>query len=148
MFQNKGLPYDVVNAVLTVEGDSVYRTYEKATALAGIRGEADFEALATAFKRIKNILAKEVVDPGEVSVLDLPEPEEIELYQTFQQVEPRVVDFVSRGDFVAALKEMAGIRSTVDLFFERVLGDGRGRAAPEKSPAAARSDLETVFEHG
>ena len=121
VFQNKGLSYDVVNAVLAVEGDTVYRTFERAKALAGIRGEADFEALAAAFKRIKNILAKEAVDPGEVSVADLPEPEEIELYQTFEQVEPRVVDFVSRGDFVAALREMAGMRATVDLFFDRVL---------------------------
>ncbi len=121
VFQNKGLPYDVLNAVLAVEGDTVYRTYERAAALAGIRGEADFEALAAASKRIKNILSKEVVDPGEVSVSDLAEPEEIELYHTFGRVEPRVVDFVSRGDFVAALKEMAGMRSAVDLFFDRVL---------------------------
>ena len=121
VFQNKGLPYDVVNAVLAVEGDAVYRTYERATALAGIRGEKDFEALAAASKRIKNILAKESVDSGEVSVADLPEPEELELYQTFKQVEPRVVDFVNRGDFVAALREMAGMRAAVDLFFDRVL---------------------------
>ena len=121
VFQNKGLPYDVVNAVLAVEGDAVYRTYERATALAGIRGEKDFEALAAASKRIKNILAKESVDSGEVSVADLPEPEELELYQTFKQVEPRVVDFVNRGDFVAALRELAGMRAAVDLFFDRVL---------------------------
>lgn len=121
VFQHKGLPYDVINAVLAVEGDSVYRTYERAIALSGIRGEADFEALAAAYKRIKNILAKEVVDPGEVSVANLPEPEEIELYQTFEQVQPRVVDLVSRGDFAAAFKEMAGMRATVDLFFNRVL---------------------------
>lgn len=121
VFQNKGLPYDVVNAVLAVEGDTVYRTFERAKALAGIRGEADFEALAGAFKRIKNILAKEAVEPGKVSVVDLREPEEIELYHTVEQVEPRVVDFVSRGDFVAALREMASMRATVDLFFDRVL---------------------------
>ena len=121
VFQNKGLPYDVMNAVLAVEGDTVYRTYERAIALAGIRGEADFEALAAAYKRIKNILAKEVVAPGEVSVANLPEPEELELYQTFERVEPRVADYVNRGDFVAALKEMAGMRATVDLFFDRVL---------------------------
>lgn len=121
VFQNKGLPYDVVNAVLAVEGDTVYRTFERAKALAGIRDEADFESLAGAFKRIKNILAKEAVEPGEVSVVDLPEPEEIELYHTVERVEPRVVDFVSRGDFVAALREMASMRATVDLFFDRVL---------------------------
>jgi len=121
VFQNEGLPYDVVNAVLAVEGDTVYRTFERAKALAGIRGEADFEALAGAFKRIKNILAKEAVEPGKVSVVDLREPEEIELYHTVERVEPRVVDFVSRGDFVAALREMASMRATVDLFFDRVL---------------------------
>ena len=61
------------------------------------------------------------MDPGEVSVANLPEPEEIDLYQTFERVKPRVADFVSRGDFAAALKEMAGMRATVDLFFDRVL---------------------------
>ena len=121
VFQNKGLPYDVMNAVLAVEGDTVYRTYERAIALSGIRGETDFEALAAAYKRIKNILAQEIEDPGEVSVANLSEPEEIELYQTFERVQPRVLDFVSRGDFVAALKEMASMRATVDLFFDRVL---------------------------
>ena len=52
---------------------------------------------------------------------NLSEPEEIELYQTFERVQPRVLDFVSRGDFVVALKEMASMRATVDLFFDRVL---------------------------
>ena len=121
VFQTKGLAYDVVNAVLAVEGDSVYRAHERAMALTEIRGESDFEALAAAFKRIKNILTKEVVASGEISEPDLLEPEEVQLYRTLQEVEPKVEDLASRGDFVAAFREMAGMRTDVDRFFDRVL---------------------------
>lgn len=121
LLQEKGLAYDVLNAVLAVGADPVYSTYERALALSSIRGEEDFEALAVAYKRIRNILHSQSVDSEAVSREALVEPGEIELFETYARLSPEVERCVQEGDFLTALRKIAGLRSSVNSFFDRVL---------------------------
>ncbi len=67
LLQDKGIPYDVLNAVLAVGIEAVYPAYQKAQALVNLKGEADFEAVASAYKRIKNILAHQNIEASSVA---------------------------------------------------------------------------------
>jgi glycyl-tRNA synthetase beta chain len=120
ILQEQGIAYDVLNAVLGSGVQGVYDAWLRAKALTEMRGEPDFEAVAIAFKRIRNILAKQEVAPG-ITEADLEEPAEIELHRSFQAIAPVVVKAAEAGDYLAALHLMAGLRKVVDRFFDDVM---------------------------
>lgn len=121
ILQNKGIPYDVLNAVLAVEMAAVYSLYEKAQALMNMRGEADFEAVAAAYKRIKNILARQPIELDGVNAARLLEKEELDLYRAFHAIDAAVREDLKGGKYTEALRQIAGLRTTVDRFFDKVL---------------------------
>ncbi len=121
VFQQRGIPYDVLNAVLSVAREGVYRTFEKAQALSKIRGEEDFEALAIAYKRIKNILIRQAEEVIPVSQDALTEPEEKALFDAYSTLRPKVEILIENQEYLEALKEIAGLRGVVDQFFDKVL---------------------------
>ena len=121
IFQEKGIPYDVLNAVLAVEIHGVYDAYQRAQSLSGIRKDKDFEALAMAYKRTKNILSKQSIELSAVSQESLIDPEERALFRAYSELKPKVDNNLETGDYVAALKQIAGLRKTVDQFFDKVL---------------------------
>ena len=121
IFQERGVPFDVLNAVLAPGVAGVYQTWLKAQALVKMRGDSDFEALAVAFKRIKNILAKQEIVLGAVSERDLEDPAEAELYRSFQEIEPAVSAGAQAGDYEAALRKIASLRGPVDRLFDAVM---------------------------
>jgi glycyl-tRNA synthetase beta chain len=121
LLQKDGVPYDIVNAVFANGIETVHDVVDRAEALQAIRGEPDFEALATSYKRIKNILTKQEMDSeGPKSEL-LVEAEESELYSAYEQLRPKVLEKIDKGDYLGALRAMAGIRGVVDRFFDKVL---------------------------
>jgi glycyl-tRNA synthetase beta chain len=121
LLQKEGVSYDILNAVFAVGIETVHDASDRARALEEIRGETDFEALTTAYKRIKNILVKQ---RGELSPLKpelLAEPEEEELYIAYEQLQPTVLKWIKERDYLEALRAMAGVRAVVDRFFDKVL---------------------------
>lgn len=121
IFQREGIPSDVLSAVLAVGVGTVADAHDRASALNGIKGEADFEALAAAFKRIRNILAKGEGTIPPVNPALLVEPEEKALFEAFQRLEPEVASLVRAANYRAALERIASIRKVVDQFFDKVL---------------------------
>jgi len=123
IFQEQGVPFDVLNAVFapTVAPIRVYQTWQKAQALMQMRGQADFEALAVAFKRVKNILAKQKIVLAAVSEADLEDPAEAELYRTFREIQPTVSAAAQAGDYLTALRKIATLRGSVDRLFDAVM---------------------------
>ncbi len=115
----QGAPYDVVDAVLAAGFSDLVRTSKRIAAMTAFKDHADFEPLAVAFKRVKNILKD--FEAGEVqeSLLDLPE--EKALHRAYLDVRARAAGRLEADDYAAALIEMAKIRPPVDAFFETVL---------------------------
>jgi glycyl-tRNA synthetase beta chain len=121
IFQREGLSHDVLRAVMSGGITTVHDAFRRAAALAEIKGESDFEALAAAFKRTKNILNK---FEGEIAPLErsrLVEQEEQELHSACEALQPKVKESVKKKDYETALRLIAGIRDTVDRFFDKVL---------------------------
>lgn len=122
VFQSRGVSEDVIQAVQAVDSrEGLHLRLRKALALEEMRNEADFEVLATAYKRIKNILAGQEIELDRVLSSELREPAERTLNRAVQETRPQVVSRLERGEFLEALKQMARLRAPVDRFFDDVL---------------------------
>ncbi|MEE8583302.1 MAG: glycine--tRNA ligase subunit beta [Acidobacteriota bacterium] len=121
MFEQQGLAYDVLNAVLALGVAQVRQAFDRARSLSEIRGQSDFEALAAAFKRMRNILGKQA---GELPAFDpglLQDPAEKALHQAYLRTRAPVESMLQKGRFPEALKRLAKLRRPVDEFFDEVL---------------------------
>ena len=114
-----GLRYDAVNAALAVGADDPLDAVRRSEALHQIRGEVDFEALILSYRRVRNILEGQKVSPfmGDA----LPSEEELALLQSLRGAEDESAPLLHARRYPQALKVMAGLRSPLDRFFEKVL---------------------------
>lgn len=131
-----GWTTDEVEAVLGARDPDplkdVRECLHRLTALHAVRQTAadDFVALATAFKRINNILKQgKYAAPWEYDRQLLTDPVEKELLSALRDVRGTLLsDRVTKEDtdyYVAYLKQLATLRPSVDRFF----GDGRSSGA-------------------
>ncbi len=120
LLQRDGISLDVVRAVLAAGISSVHDVWDRAVALHQIKSEADFEALAAAFKRSRNILAKENVSTRVRADL-FEEEAEKNLFSKYSKIEPIICERVGRQEYLEALKTIASLRNSVDRFFEEVM---------------------------
>ncbi|HEX5751537.1 MAG TPA: glycine--tRNA ligase subunit beta [Archangium sp.] len=114
---------DVVEAVLSAGYDDLVAAHKRLQALASIVGQADFAPLAAAFKRVVNIVEKQGKDVsrGGVDSNRLTDEAERQLHSAYVQARSRVTDQVKADDFSGALKEITGLKPTVDTFFDKVM---------------------------
>ncbi|MFB3925680.1 MAG: glycine--tRNA ligase subunit beta [Syntrophales bacterium] len=116
---SQGYPYDVVDAVLSRGVSDFVVSLEKIEAMREFKNHPDFEPLTIAFKRVCNIIknfSRGAVDPSLFET-----DAEKDLYRAFLEIRDRAFAFIAKGDFSAALKEIARLRTPVDRFFESVL---------------------------
>jgi glycyl-tRNA synthetase beta chain len=132
LFEQRGFPLDEIRAVLRPDQEN--KGYpnpldlrRRLEALRVIRGSADFEALAVAFKRVKN-LARELRPPGAAIPTDRPveeldrltEPAELALVQEYRTRGEAVRSAIRSGDYLAAFRLASAFRPAVDRFFTDV----------------------------
>jgi glycyl-tRNA synthetase beta chain len=129
----RGFAYDVVNAVTLADRDrqmtsqtglfDVRDAIARAEALTAVRGSEDFAAVSAAFKRIKNILKQaeeKNIAIGSVTGVKLA-PEARQLADAAAFLAPRVAKLRQERAYEASLSEIATLRPTVDLFFDKVM---------------------------
>jgi glycyl-tRNA synthetase beta chain len=132
LFERRGYRYDEINSVLPegMQDDIVpLAIRRKLEALQAMRQSADFEALAAAFKRVKNI-TKDVpvhhdghadASAREAAFAALSEPAEQALLGEIRERRPKIRAAVASGDYRTAFTTAAGFRPSVDRFFSDVL---------------------------
>lgn len=115
---------EVVDAVLAADRDDVLSVRDRVEALEALRGEADFEPLAVGFKRVVNIVRKEV-DAGaalaEVDTSALVEPQEEALWEAYQHASSDLHVALGARDWRAACHALIGLKGPVDDFFDHVM---------------------------
>jgi glycyl-tRNA synthetase beta chain len=113
----RGYKYDEVNAVLAPGIGTVADVDARLAALSSVRTTPDFEPLAAACKRIRNILKQADFTPeaAEDAALFEDDPE--------RDLATKLADFVmeNEGDYTKRLVKIAAFRPAVDLFFDKVL---------------------------
>lgn len=120
LLQRDGYSLDVVRAVMAAGTSLVHDVWDRAEALQQIKIDPDFEALAAAFKRSRNILEQ---GEGESEFKEslLTEEAEKELFKKFSEINPLVCSLVEKQEYLEALKVIASIRNSVDRFFDEVM---------------------------
>jgi glycyl-tRNA synthetase beta chain len=114
----RGFAYDEVNAVLASGWDDLVDVEERLEAVREVRPTANFEPVAAAFKRVKNILKQNAITPSSSINESLLEPgPETALHLAAQTATARF----SAASYREKLQSIAGIRPEIDLFFDKVL---------------------------
>jgi glycyl-tRNA synthetase beta chain len=116
---SQGYSYDVVDAVLAGDEFDVLKLLRKIEAMEAFRHQDSYSPVASAFKRIGNIIKNfqnGSLDPGLFET-----DEERHLYHDYLAVKDQVFSHVSRGDYPAALVALVGLKKPVDAFFDTVL---------------------------
>ena len=114
-----GAAHDTAEAVLRGGIDDYLEVTSKARALGRFRDRADFDDLATSFRRVGNILESFHKDSVDESLFK--EDGERELWKTFGEKRDKVSKLASAGEYLEALEVMAELRPAVDGFFDEVL---------------------------
>jgi glycyl-tRNA synthetase beta chain len=120
-----GFAYDVVNAVLAVDSDDVVNAVARAEAVKEVREHSDFQSIAIASKRIRNILRqaneKGIQPAGGFEFLPDEAEEAKVLRVKVEQLMSRVEKDTSEKDYVSALLTLSTLREPVDRFFDTVM---------------------------
>ena len=120
LVDGRGLPVDCVDAAIAAGSDNVPDTLRRAQAVAHLRDREDFEPLATAFKRIANIL-KGTTPESDPDPTRFSEDSERALWDAFCDAKGRADDHLGNGDYDESLQVLAELKAPVDRFFEDVL---------------------------
>ncbi|MGC8916959.1 MAG: glycine--tRNA ligase subunit beta [Thermoanaerobaculum sp.] len=115
----KGLPAPVADAVLAARWGLPADELALGQALARLWQEPVFVQLATAFKRVRNMVSKE--GEGEWAPERLGEEAERRLAQEVQRVERQLAELVAEKAWEQALALLASLAEPLDRFFTEVL---------------------------
>lgn len=121
-YQDQGVGYDVVDAVLACRPTSPLDADHRIRGIVAFRDQPDFISLASANKRIHNILKKtEENFPASPEPAHFNEAAEKQLYDQVQTVMSHTGPLVKQGDYHSTLQHLATLRSTIDNFFDTVM---------------------------
>ena len=114
---------DVVEAILSSGFDDLVAAKQRLEALSRLVSDPTFDALATAFKRVGNIVEKQGKDvpAGQVDPRKLKETSEVRLRDSCRAVRARVKELSRADDYAAVLREITSLKAAVDEFFEEVM---------------------------
>jgi len=118
-FTSNAIPYDVIDAVLSVGFDSLPLTLKRCEALAQMKEEEYSQNLSITFKRAVKIVADNKITSIDESLLK--EDVEQKLFASIKSVEEKITPLIDAGEFKSALQEIASIRGDVDSFFDGVM---------------------------
>ena len=119
---DRGMDYDIINAVLAVEITTVSNLVRRAEALQNVRQENDFSSLAEADKRIRNILEGRGLDPSSsVDPSLFEEQAEKELWDYFSSIAPEIETLLDQSEYEKSLSLMAKLSERLDRFFVDVM---------------------------
>jgi glycyl-tRNA synthetase beta chain len=119
---SRGVTTEMFDAVVASGSGSPVDIERRLDALRDFLKLPEAQSLASANKRIANILRKSASESGNEVVADrLVEAAEQELYRRLQAAEQAVRPILERREYTAALSTLAGMRDPVDRFFDSVM---------------------------
>ena len=119
--RDEGYSVQEVDAVLSLRPPKLADVAQRLAAVREFAALPEAASLAAANKRITNILKKSDAPVGAFSAGELVEPAEKELHAAMDKVSALAQTHFARGDYARALRELAGLRSAVDGFFDAVM---------------------------
>ncbi len=111
---------NVVEAVLALQ-PPLQQVQARIEACASFASLPEAESLASANKRISNLLRRADTQSGELNSALLTEPAELELDRVIRELSPEASAQFARGEFSASLATLARAKEAVDRFFNEVM---------------------------
>ena len=144
LFERRGFRGDEVRAV-AYHWAFPREALGRVEALAQVRSTPDFVALATLFKRVKNITKDFNGSPVSLDALKgrLKEPAELALLDQLERTQPAISSAIEQGRYADAMRQIASLREAVDRFFVDVLV-----MTDDTELRDARLALLTTLKHG
>jgi len=151
--RERGMTYDVVEAVLGADADDPLDALVRAEALAKIRASEDLERLVVGFKRAANILKG--IDIEDLPGLTHPDflkgaaPAEERLFTSILETERDLARARETKDYPAMLTTLLQLRAPIDQFFDDVMvmsEDPSERRRRLALLAAARALFQDLFD--
>ncbi len=122
MYRDQGVSTRVIRSVRAVTPNRPMDFDRRVRAVRDFVDRPEAEALASAHKRVGNILAKQADEVAEqVDDNRLEQAEEKALFQALQEARKDVEPQLANGAYGRALNALAGLREPVDAFFDEVL---------------------------
>ncbi len=119
MLSAQDYPADVIDAVLSASFVEPVDALERIKALSTLKKGDDFEPLASAFKRVGNIIKDGLNAPVDKDLF-CDDCEKI-LFERLLDVQVSVDGFNAKRDYVGSLEAIASLRQPVDAFFDGVM---------------------------
>ena len=121
--RSQGLAFDSIEAVLSapLDGIDIVNAVARITAIEGFKADPACARLATAFKRVSNILKG--VEPSAQG----PDPSllqdeaECRLFEAAKRIAPLIEEHGKTGRYTEVFTSLASIKDEVDAFFDKVL---------------------------
>ncbi len=125
-FANQGYRLDEIDAVLSSSKESLSVLQDKLESLKSVRGRPEFDSLASAIKRARNILtqAKEkgiLPTVNELRSEEMQDASEKSLYENLNDVRSGFVPMMEEGQFQKALLQLGALKGPIDGFFKDVM---------------------------
>ncbi|NOT13690.1 MAG: glycine--tRNA ligase subunit beta [Methylococcaceae bacterium] len=115
-----GFSADEFDAVMALRPQEPFDFTVRLQAVKAFRQLPEAESLASANKRIMNILKKSDTEPAD-SVGALVEPQELKLLQAAQLSEADIQPLLAQRNYQATLNRLAQLKNDVDGFFDHVM---------------------------
>ena len=119
MFMDMGIRYDIVDGVISTGIDDIYDLKVRAKKLNEYIKEEGLTDVLFTFNRVINLAHK--ANSTEVKRDILVEKEEIELYEAFNSIEEKVLNWLSKKEYDRALEQFIALKEPVDNFFDNVM---------------------------
>lgn len=116
----RGVRYDIVDAILELPLENICSTVKKAETLEAKKEETNFKEIMESLSRVCNI-AKKATASVEVQEELLKQAEEQELYKQYNDQKARVLKAAEAQDFVSAYDELASLKPAIDAFFDNIM---------------------------
>ncbi|MCP4493557.1 MAG: glycine--tRNA ligase subunit beta [Gammaproteobacteria bacterium] len=121
-YQEQGIVYDIVDAVLAVKPMLLHDCDQRVQALNQFQSHAAASALAAANKRISNILKKQALaELPPINPALLSEDAEKQLCDQIEKLHDKAADLFTKGCYLQGLELLAQLRPAVDKFFDDVM---------------------------
>lgn len=121
-YLDENVSADSFESVLAINTSKPLDFHHRLTAVTEFRKLSEAESLAAANKRISNILKKsELNNIDKIDTSLLVEDAEITLAKSLNDYEKRVSPLIEKRDYKSALTELAGLRDSIDDFFDNVM---------------------------
>jgi len=120
-YRDSGISSDSFEAVLACGPTRPLDFHHRLQAVQGFRRLAESESLAAANKRISNILRQAGRVNGRLSPELLQDPAEQKLAADIDALRARIEPLLAENQYEQALTELAGLRDSVDAFFDNVM---------------------------